>query len=97
MVMDHPYHALTDEQGHYKLTDILPGTYAVMIWHPSLRETYRQTVTIPPRGNVIADLRAEAPTGRLYANQMIDDAYVRYTITEDVQSSIIPTPEKQTY
>jgi len=40
-------------------------------------------------------LTVEAPTGRLYANQMVENAYVRYSITEDVQSQIVPTLEKQ--
>lgn len=34
-----------------------------------------------------------APTGRLYANQMIDNPYVRYGITDDVQAPIVPTLE----
>ncbi|MEK6784082.1 MAG: hypothetical protein AABY61_01240 [Nitrospirota bacterium] len=40
-------------------------------------------------------LTVEAPPGRLYANQMVENAYVRYSITEDVQSQIVPTLEKQ--
>jgi len=38
-----------------------------------------------------------APTGRLYANQMVDNPYIRYNITADVQSQIVPTLEKQSY
>jgi len=38
-----------------------------------------------------------APTGRLYANQMVENPYTRYTITEEVQSSIVPMLEKQRY
>jgi hypothetical protein len=33
----------------------------------------------------------------LYANQMVEEAYTRYNITEDVQSQILPTVEKQSY
>jgi hypothetical protein len=40
-------------------------------------------------------LTVEAPPGRLYANQMVENAYVRHSITEDVQSQIVPTLEKQ--
>jgi len=28
---------------------------------------------------------------------MVENPYVRYTITQDVQSRIVPTLEKQTY
>lgn len=97
LVMEHPYYTLTDEQGRYELTDVPPGTYTVTIWHPYLREKYEQTVTIPEKGTASVDVKVEAPTGRLYANQMIENAYIRYTITEDVQSSILPTLEKQVY
>ncbi|MDR4471342.1 MAG: carboxypeptidase-like regulatory domain-containing protein [Nitrospira sp.] len=38
MVMDHPYYALTDSDGRFQLSDILPGTYVVKIWHPYVRE-----------------------------------------------------------
>lgn len=56
-----------------------------------------QTITIEPNKEVSLALNVKAPTGRLYANQMVENAYVRYTITEDVQSPIVPTLEKQTY
>lgn len=36
-----------------------------------------------------------APSGRLYANQMINNPYVRYSVTEDAQSRIVPTLELQ--
>jgi hypothetical protein len=40
-------------------------------------------------------LKVEAPIGRLYANQMVEDAYARYTMTDEMQSQILPTVEKQ--
>jgi hypothetical protein len=30
---DHPYYATTDSTGHFKITDVPPGTYAVVAWH----------------------------------------------------------------
>lgn len=97
LVMDHPYYAISGKDGRFEIGDIPPGTYKVTVWHPYVRETYEQTVTINPKGKATADFKVIAPTGRLYANQMVENAYVRYTITEDVQSQIVPTLEKQTY
>jgi len=35
-VFDHPYAAVTDEQGRFSIKDIPPGTYAVEAWHETL-------------------------------------------------------------
>lgn len=45
----------------------------------------------------MVDITINAPSGRLYANQMVDNPYIRYNITEDVQGQIVPTVEKQQY
>lgn len=97
LVVDHPYYTITDNEGRFQLTDIPAGTYTVKLWHPYLRQDIEQTVTIDPNKETRLKLIVAAPTGRLYANQMVEDAYVRYTITEDVQSQIVPTVEKQSY
>jgi hypothetical protein len=97
LVANDPYYAVTDEDGHFEIGDIPPGTYRLSIWHPYVHETYEQTITINPKEQFNADFSVAAPTGRLYANQMVENAYIRYTITEDVQSQIVPTLEKQSY
>jgi len=97
LVADHPYYTITDHEGRFQLTDIPAGTYKVKLWHPYLRQNIEQTVTIEPNKETRLKLIVAAPTGRLYANEMVEDAYVRYTITEEVQSQIVPTVEKQSY
>jgi len=97
LVLDHPYYAISDKDGRFEIGDIPPGTYKVTIWHPYVRETYEKTVTIKAKGRAAVDFKVTAPTGRLYANQMVENAYMRYTITEEVQNQIVPTVEKQTY
>lgn len=97
LVAEHPYYAVTDKDGRYQLTDIPPGTYRVTVWHPYLRESYAHDVTIAPKEQAVLDIAIAAPSGRLYANEMVDNPYIRYNITEDVQEQIVPTLEKQSY
>ena len=97
LVADHPYYAVTDKDGRYQLTDIPPGTYRVTVWHPYLRESYTDEVTIQPKEQAVLDVTIAAPSGRLYANQMVENPYTRYNITEEVQGQIVPTLEKQSY
>lgn len=33
MAVDHPYFAVTDDKGAYKITDVPPGTYKIRAWH----------------------------------------------------------------
>lgn len=54
-------------------------------------------MTVQAREAIEVDKAIVAPTGRLYANQMVENAYIRYTITEDTQNQIVPTVEKQSY
>ena len=97
LVAEHPYYVLADHEGRFELKDIPPGTYKVKIWYPYLGDEIEQTATIEPNKQTDVNVDVKAPTGRLYANQMVENAYVRYTITEDVQSTILPTLEKQMY
>jgi hypothetical protein len=32
-VVPHPYYAVTDESGKFRLTDVPPGTYEIVAWH----------------------------------------------------------------
>ena len=33
VVARHPYYTVTDESGHFALTDVPPGTYTLVAWH----------------------------------------------------------------
>ncbi len=45
VVMEHPYHAVTNDAGMFELSNIPPGTYTLEAWHETLG-TLRQSVTI---------------------------------------------------
>jgi hypothetical protein len=97
LVQDHPYYALTDENGRFKLTGVPPGSYRIKIWHPYVRDEIVQDVTVTSNGTSEVSFSVPAPTGRLYANQMVENPYNRYHLTEEEQTHIVPTLEKQAY
>lgn len=48
-VQKHPYYAVTDENGRFRLTGVPPGQYELRLWHESLGETARR-VAVEPNG-----------------------------------------------
>lgn len=90
-----PYFAKTDEQGRFTITDVPPGTYKLVVWHPYIRTVNEQIVTIATKRTTEAILVVPAPTGRLYANEVLDHDYVRYSVTEEQKKEIEPMVHKQ--
>jgi plastocyanin len=46
-VADHPYHAVTDASGAFRIADVPPGTYTLKLWE-ELLGTKEQSVTVKP-------------------------------------------------
>jgi hypothetical protein len=42
VVAEHPYYAITDEGGSFKITGVPPGTYTVRLWHETLGQQTRK-------------------------------------------------------
>ncbi len=95
VAITNPYFSKTDEQGRFSMTDVPPGTYKLVVWHPYIRTATEQTVTIGPKGAVDVTIGVAAPTGRLYANEVLDHAYTRYNVTEEAKKEIDPLVQKQ--
>ncbi|MDH3504744.1 MAG: hypothetical protein OEM58_09495 [Nitrospirota bacterium] len=50
-VVDHPYFAISDTEGRFTITQIPPGTYTLLAWHPILGEQ-RQEVQVMENGEL---------------------------------------------
>ncbi|HHT9119440.1 MAG TPA: carboxypeptidase regulatory-like domain-containing protein [Candidatus Hypogeohydataceae bacterium YC41] len=59
VVRDNPYYALTDENGHFSIAEIPPGTYQLLLWHEDLdkmeRDGFATDVTIDPSATLEVD------------------------------------------
>ncbi len=47
VIVDNPYYAITDEEGHFTIKNIPPGNYKVIVWHPFIPNLHG-TIKIEP-------------------------------------------------
>jgi hypothetical protein len=93
LAVDHPYYALTGPDGRFEIKDVPPGTYKVVVWHPQIGGAKEYTVSIDPKGQATLNAEIQAPSGRLYANEAVDNPRFGLGIMGDVK--IVPTLERQ--
>jgi plastocyanin len=55
VVAGHPYYALTDEAGSFRIADVPAGTYNLEYWHEKLGKQTK-SINVPATGQVNADL-----------------------------------------
>jgi plastocyanin len=53
-VLDHPYFAVSKDDGSFEIQNLPPGTYTIAVWQEKLG-TQEQQLTIPPHGNAEAN------------------------------------------
>jgi plastocyanin len=51
VVAEHPYYALTDANGSFKIADVPPGQYTLNVWHPVLGQ-HTKEVTVKEKEEV---------------------------------------------
>lgn len=95
LAVNNPYYAMTDKDGRFTISEVPPGTYRVVAWHPQIGGAKEYTVTIQPKGHATLDVKIDAPTGRLYANEAVENPRFGLGIMGEVR--IVPTLEKQGY
>ncbi len=61
IAVDNPYYVMTDEQGHFSIDNIPPGTYALRAWHPGIKPVIKQQVTIEPNRELVVKFSLPSP------------------------------------
>jgi hypothetical protein len=73
--VDNPYYALTGDGGTFTLTDVPPGEYTLMVWHPGVGTTLQKTVTVTEKGVTTADFSFDAPKGRRSVHEIAENPH----------------------
>lgn len=55
-VFDHPYFAVTDRNGSFKIDSLAPGTYKMMVWHEGMAKPVAQQVQVAANGTSKVDV-----------------------------------------
>jgi hypothetical protein len=55
-VFNHPYFAVTNDNGGFRIDSLPPGTYTVKVWHERMAAPAEQRVTVGASGNGRVDL-----------------------------------------
>ncbi|HET6675342.1 MAG TPA: carboxypeptidase-like regulatory domain-containing protein [Nitrospiraceae bacterium] len=75
MAVDNPYYALTGADGTFSLSDVPPGEYTLMAWHPSVGAPLESKVTVSAKGSVQKDFVFSAPIGRRSAHEIQENPH----------------------
>ena len=75
MAVENPYYAVTASDGSFTLTDVPPGDYTLVAWHPQAGQALEQKVTVTAKGTVTTNFQFKAPTGHRSAHEMVENPH----------------------
>ena len=80
MALDHPYFSVTDDKGRFRITDIPPGTYKLIAWHPGYNMTNRAAYE--------ASLKTPTPVRPMYDEPHVIEKTVEIKAGERLQLNL---------
>jgi plastocyanin len=54
VVTDNPYSAVTDQEGHFKISDIPPGKYKIRFWHEGFPAKEKEVEILPKKSTELS-------------------------------------------
>lgn len=95
VAVDNPYYMVTDSEGRFSLSDVTPGVYTLMAWHPGVGTMLEKKISISANQTLQADFTFEAPKGRRSVHEIIENPHFGLdALGKPVE--IVPTLERQT-
>ena len=73
MAVNNPYYAVTDDEGGFKIENVPPGTYQMVVWHPQAGPGVTRTITVGPDGTTVEHVALPAPRGTRTAYRVMDN------------------------
>ena len=75
MAVENPYSAVTASDGSFTLTDVPPGDYTLVAWHPQTGPALERKVAVTAKGTVTTGFEFKAPTGHRSAHEMMENPH----------------------
>ena len=75
LAVANPYYQLTGGDGLFSLTDVPPGDYTLMAWHPGVGTVLEKKITVPAKGAAQAEFVFESPKGRRSAHEIAENPH----------------------
>ncbi len=73
--VENPYYAITAPDGSFTLSEVPPGEYTLVAWHPQGGPVLEQRVTVVPKGTAQVHFSFKAPTGRRSAHEVVENPH----------------------
>ncbi len=70
VVLDNPYYFITKVDGAFEISDIPPGEYEVVVWHPGMKTYLAQEIQIEAGKTLNVNFQYESPKGRRSVHEM---------------------------
>ncbi len=94
VVLENPYYSITKEDGGFELSDIPPGEYKVVVWHPGMKTYLEDTVKIEAGKTSNVNFQYTSPKGRRSAHEMHENPRFGQELLDEGEK-IIPSLRKQ--
>ncbi len=94
VVLDNPYYFITKEDGTFEISDIPPGEYEAVVWHPGMKAYLKQTVKIEEGKTATVNFQYKSPKGRRSAHEMHENPRFGEELLEEGEK-IIPSLRRQ--